>query len=159
MATPWKTLKGYEMVIGLEVHVELKTKTKIFCCCTTDFGARAQHPVLPGVHGHARHAAGAEQAGGGLRGARPGWPRTAPLPAIPSRTGRTTSTPTCPRRIRSPNTTCPCAWTATWMMETPEGEKRIGITRIHIEEDAGKLIHDPRAGHSHRLQPLRRAPH
>ena len=31
--------KGYEMVIGLEVHVELKTKTKIFCNCKTDFGA------------------------------------------------------------------------------------------------------------------------
>ena len=31
--------KGYEMVIGLEVHAELKTKTKIFCRCKTDFGA------------------------------------------------------------------------------------------------------------------------
>ena len=30
-------LKGYEMVVGLEVHVELKTKTKIFCACPTDF--------------------------------------------------------------------------------------------------------------------------
>ena len=39
MATPWKPLKGYEMVIGLEVHVELKTKTKIFCSCKTNFGA------------------------------------------------------------------------------------------------------------------------
>ena len=34
-----KMIKDYEMVIGLEVHVELKTRTKIFCGCKTDFGA------------------------------------------------------------------------------------------------------------------------
>ena len=39
--------KGYEMVIGLEVHVELKTKTKIFCNCKTDFGAEPNTHVCP----------------------------------------------------------------------------------------------------------------
>ena len=40
-------LKGYEMVVGLEVHVELKTKTKIFCACPTDFGAEPNTQVCP----------------------------------------------------------------------------------------------------------------
>ena len=40
-------LKGYELVIGLEVHVELKTRTKIFCGCSTEFGAEPNTHVCP----------------------------------------------------------------------------------------------------------------
>ena len=47
MAAVWKPLHGYEMVIGLEVHVELKTKTKIFCSCKTDFGAAPNTQCCP----------------------------------------------------------------------------------------------------------------
>ena len=39
--------KYYEMTVGLEVHVELKTKTKIFCACPTDFGAEPNTHVCP----------------------------------------------------------------------------------------------------------------
>ena len=44
--------KQYETVIGLEVHVELATRTKIFCGCSTAFGG-AQNPHLPGLHRYA----------------------------------------------------------------------------------------------------------
>lgn len=53
-----KMSKEYETVIGLEVHVELATKTKIFCGCSTAFGGRPNSPYLPGLHGYARFAAG-----------------------------------------------------------------------------------------------------
>lgn len=65
----WKMMDGYEMVIGLEVHVELKTKTKIFCACPTTFGAAPNTQCCPVCMGLSGHAAGAQSAGGALRGA------------------------------------------------------------------------------------------
>ena len=53
--------KTYETVIGLEVHVELATKTKIFCGWRS-----AQQPHLPGLHRYAGIPSGIEQAGGGI---------------------------------------------------------------------------------------------
>ena len=65
--------KQYETVIGLEVHVELATKTKIFCGCSTAVWSGAEHPHLSGLHGNARFPSRSEQAGGGIRhGSRAG---------------------------------------------------------------------------------------
>ena len=148
MATPWKPLKGYEMVIGLEVHVELKTKTKIFCSCKTNFGAPPNTQCCPVCMGFPGTLPVLNEAGGGLRGA--GWAghglHHRPLfQAGPEEL-------LLPRPAQGipdlANTTCPCASTATWISRRRRGKKRIGITRIHIEEDAGKL--DPR--------PLNRVP-
>lgn len=46
-------MKDYEVVIGLEVHVELATKTKIFCGCSTEFGGAPNSPYLPCVYRYA----------------------------------------------------------------------------------------------------------
>ncbi len=59
--------KQYETVIGLEVHVELATRTKIFCSCSTRFRRSAQYPHLPGLHRNAGLPAGFKPEGGGIR--------------------------------------------------------------------------------------------
>ncbi len=58
-----QALAAYDPVLGLEVHVELNTASKMFCGCADAFGARAEHPDLPGLPGPARLAAGGERQG------------------------------------------------------------------------------------------------
>ena len=58
--------KNYETVIGLEVHVELATKTKIFCSCSTEFGEKTKYTHLPGLYRYAGLSSGIEQTGGGI---------------------------------------------------------------------------------------------
>ena len=145
MATPWKTLKGYEMVIGLEVHVELKTKTKIFCSCKTDFGAPPNTqccPVcmgfpgtLPVLNKQVVHYAVLAGLATGCTIAR-----------YSKQDRKNYFYPDLPKAYQISQYDLPLCVDGHLMVETPEGEKRIGITRIHIEEDAGKLIHDPEQG-------------
>ena len=137
----------YTTVVGLEVHVQLLTRTKLFCGCPHQFGLPPNSATCPVCLGLPGVAAGHEPPGVRPRPAGGAGAQLRDRRRSPSGTARTTTTPTCRRTTRSASTTCRSATTAGWRStSTPTRRratrKRIGIIRAHLEEDAGKLLHD-----------------
>ena len=138
----------YEVVIGLEVHAHLLTQSKIFCGCATTFGAPPNTQVCPvclGMPGSlpVLNRRAVEFA---LKMALATGCRVAPESVLP---GRIIFIRTCPRATRFPSTSCPWREHGSLEIQVDGQRKRIGITRIHMEEDAGKLMHERvRAGAS-----------
>ncbi|MCP4721598.1 MAG: Asp-tRNA(Asn)/Glu-tRNA(Gln) amidotransferase subunit GatB [Desulfobacteraceae bacterium] len=134
---------AFEPVIGLEVHAQLKTKTKIFCGCSTQFGKSPNAntcPVcagMPGVLPVLNLQAVTFAIKAGLA--------TDCTIARESRFDRKNYFyPDLPKGYQITQYAAPIAEHGHLDIETEQtGQKRIGITRIHMEEDAGKLIHDP----------------
>lgn len=132
----------YEMVIGLEVHVELATRTKIFCGCTTRFGGAPNTHTCPICTG--------------MPGTLPVLNRRVVEFAIAA--GLATNCeitrknkldrknyfyPDLPKAYQISQLYLPICRNGYLSIETPAGEKRVRIHEIHMEEDAGKLVHDP----------------
>lgn len=136
---------SYEMVIGLEVHAELKTETKIFCDCPTTFGAAPNTqccPVCTGLPGslpvlNQQVVAYAVKAGLALN---------CEIAGFSKQDRKNYFYPDLPKAYQISQYDLPLCSRGHLDIQTKSGAKRIGITRIHIEEDAGKLIHDPVQG-------------
>ena len=92
----------YEMVIGLEVHVELATRTKIFCGCTTKFGGAPNTHTCPVCTGMP----------GTLPVANKKVVEFAVAAGLATNCAKTISTPICPKRTRSASCICRSAATA-----------------------------------------------
>ena len=133
--------KSYETVIGLEVHVELATKTKIFCGCSTAFGAEPNAhtcPVCTGMPGSlpVLNRQVLEYA------AAVGLATNCEITRETKFDRKNYFYPDNPQNYQISQLYLPICRNGYVEIEAEEGRKKIGIHEIHMEEDAGKLIHD-----------------
>ena len=135
-------MEAYEMVIGLEVHVELATKTKIFCGCTTQFGgAPNTHtcPICTGMPGTlpvANRKVVEFAVAAGLA-------TNCEITRYNKFDRKNYFYPDLPKAYQISQLYLPICRNGHVDIVTAAGEKSVGIHEIHMEEDAGKLMHDP----------------
>lgn len=133
--------KQYETVIGLEVHVELATKTKIFCGCSTEFGGSPNTHTCPVCTG--------------MPGSLPvlnkqvleyamavGLATNCTISRYSKFDRKNYFYPDNPQNYQISQLYLPICKDGYVEIETPSGVKKVRIHEIHMEEDAGKLIHD-----------------
>ncbi|MBE0449275.1 MAG: Asp-tRNA(Asn)/Glu-tRNA(Gln) amidotransferase subunit GatB [Clostridia bacterium] len=135
----------YESVIGVEVHVELSTASKIFCGCSTAFGGEPNTdccPVCMGLPGTlpVLNDSVVEYA------IKAGLATNCEINLYSQMDRKNYFYPDSPKAFQISQNSDPIAINGHLDVLSGEGLKRIGITRIHMEEDAGKLIHDDTKG-------------
>ena len=139
--------EDYEVVMGLEVHAELSTKTKIFCSCPTKFGAAPNTQVcpicmaMPGTLPVLNEKV-VEYA------VKAGLATNCEISRDSKNDRKNYFYPDLPKAYQISQYDKPLCEHGYVEINTKEGKKKIRITRIHIEEDAGKLNHDEFAGGS-----------
>ena len=134
-------MKNYETVIGLEVHVELATKTKIFCSCSTEFGgAPNSHtcPVCTGQPGSlpVLNKQVVEYA------VAVGLAINCTITQYSKFDRKNYFYPDNPQNYQISQLYLPICRNGSVEIETEAGKKNVRIHEIHMEEDAGKLVHD-----------------
>ena len=137
---------AYEIVVGLEVHAQLLTRTKLFCGDSASFLAGEPNThVSPVTLGSARCPAPSLLNRVAVEYARSGWgwPVIAPSKGtITSQRKNYISTPDLPKGYQISQHTTPICIGGRVRIRTAAGDRDIILNRIHLEEDAGKSLHD-----------------
>lgn len=134
-------MSKYETVIGLEVHVELHTKSKIFCGCSTTFGADPNTQTCPVCLGHpgVLPVLNKEAVNFAMKAA---MALNCEIATYSKFDRKNYFYPDCPKAYQISQFDQPIGQNGWIEIELDGVKKRIGITRLHLEEDAGKLTHD-----------------
>jgi len=138
---------GYEAIIGIEVHVELLTRSKVFCGCSTAFGAPPNSQVCPvclGMPGvlpvmNKRAVELVIMTGLALNCEISGWSKL---------DRKNYFYPDLPKNYQISQYDLPISAGGFLEIDVDETTKRIGITRVHLEEDTGKNLHPEGASYS-----------
>lgn len=141
-------LSKYDVTIGLEVHVELATNSKIFCGCSTTFGAEPNThtcPVCTGMPGSlpVLNKKVVEYA------MAVGLATNCDITRYSKFDRKNYFYPDNPQNYQISQLYLPICRNGFVMIDTVSGQKKIGIHEIHMEEDAGKLIHDEITGNTY----------
>ena len=140
-------MMGYEVVMGLEVHVELATESKLFCGCSAKFGADANENVCPACAGMPGMPAVTNKKAVEL-GIAASILTNSEITRVMTFDKKNYFYPDLPAGYQITQLFAPVCRNGWVEIKTPDGEKRITLKQIHIEEDAGKLVHDTRTGTS-----------
>lgn len=137
--------EDYEVIIGLEVHAELATKSKIYCGCSTEFGSDPNTHVCPictGMPGvlPVLNEKVVEYA------VKMGLATNCKIARFSKQDRKNYFYPDLPKAYQTSQYDLPLCYEGHVDFMVNGKPKTVGITRIHIEEDAGKLIHDPYTG-------------
>jgi aspartyl-tRNA(Asn)/glutamyl-tRNA(Gln) amidotransferase subunit B len=130
----------YETVIGLEVHVELHTKSKIFCGCSTEFGAPPNSHTCPVCLGHpgVLPVLNRQAVDYAMKAA---MALNCEIGDVSKFDRKNYFYPDSPKAYQISQFDQPIGLNGDMDIEVDGKTKRIGITRLHLEEDAGKLTH------------------
>ncbi len=139
----------YETVIGLEVHVELATKSKIFCSCSAhSFGAEPNDHVCPACCGMPGMLPVVNKKVVDY-GMKAGLMLNCDINRVTTFDKKSYYYPDLPCAYQTTQWFAPVAVNGLVEIETSKGKKGIRIKQIHMEEDAGKLVHDLREDATH----------
>src|SRR6059058_3188019 len=146
----------YKIVIGLEVHVQLLTKTKLFCGCKNQFGLppnTATCPVCLGLPG-SLPVMNRKAFDLALRAA---LALNCQIAGFTKWDRKNYYYPDLPKNYQISQYDLPFSRDGWLEIDTAAGHKRIGLIRVHLEEDAGKMLHDESGGGKESLVDLNRA--